>query len=177
MVRGGRRVVVAVAAAGLLWGMGGCARFDDRPVDVAASTHDGGCVVGTWKQTEGWQRLVTDTLVTDLMLIDGGRQFEVKADGSASFSYTDPTKWESPGYSSKLEVVYAGTVTLTYKVEDGNWTETANASKATTQITLNGETDPPVPGAASRVTKATFVCGESDLILTGDGFRQAFKRA
>jgi hypothetical protein len=177
MVRGGRLVGVIAGVVVVLVGPGGCGRFDDRPVDVAPPATAGDCVVGSWKQTEGWQRIATDDLVTDLRLITGGRTFQVRPDGTASFEYLNPTRWQNTGVGDDLEVVYAGTVTMTYTAKDGAWTETADATGATTTLTLNKKADTPRAGATGRVTKATYVCDEGNLILTGDAFRQAFTRA
>jgi hypothetical protein len=176
MSRGGR-LAVAVLAAGLVAsGTAGCARFGARSVQVAPSANAADCVVGKWKQSEGWQRVVTEDLATELTMISGGRQLELKADGTGRFTYLDPTLWKNSGFGDDLEVVYAGEATLKYTAADGKWTDTGDASKATTQITLNGRKDPATPGAANRSTRATYVCDETNLILTGENFRQAFKR-
>jgi hypothetical protein len=176
MSRGGR-LVAAVLAAGLVAsGMAGCARLADKPVQVAASANAAECVVGNWKQSEGWQRVLTEEVATDLNLISGGRQFEVKADGTASYKYLDPTVWKTSGSGDDLEVTYAGKATLKYAATDGKWTDTGDASKTTTQVTLNGRANPAAPGAANRSTQATYVCDETNFIMTGDNFRQAFKR-
>lgn len=177
MSRGGRLVIAAVAAALVATGAAGCGRFDAKPVQVAPVSNAADCVVGSWKQTEGWQRITTEKMVTEVRLITGGRLFDVKADGTASLRYTDPTKWKSAGFGDDLEVIYAGSSTLTYTASDGKWTQTADATKTTTQLTLNGRQDAPVVGAANRASTATYVCDEANLIMTSDDFRQAFKRA
>lgn len=176
MSRGGR-LVAAVLTAGLVaTGLTGCARFADKPVQVAASANAADCVVGKWKQSEGWQRVITEDVATDLTLISGGRQLEVKADGTGSYKYLDPTLWKNSGSGDDLEALYAGEATLKYTATDGKWTDTSDASKTTTQVTVNGRKGQATPGAANRSTEATFVCDATNFIMTGDNFRTAFKR-
>jgi hypothetical protein len=176
MSRGGR-LAVAVLAAGLVAsGTAGCATFGARSVQVAPSANAADCVVGRWKQSEGWQRVVTEAVVSELMMISGGRQLELKADGTGHYTYLDPTLWKSSEFGEEIEVVYAGEATLKYTAADGKWTDTGDASRSTTQVTLRGRKDPVTPGPANRSTQATYVCDETNLILTGGNFRQAFKR-
>jgi hypothetical protein len=176
MSRGGRLVAALLVAGLVTSGSAGCARFGDKPVQVAPSANAADCVVGKWKQSEGWQRVVTEDVATDLTLISGGRQLEVKADGTASYKYLDPTLWKNSGFGDDLEVVYAGEATLKYMATDGKWTDTGDASKTTTQLTINGQKNPAAPGATNRSLQATYVCDDTNFIMTGDGFRQAFKR-
>ena len=173
MSRVGRGLAAAVVAISL-GAAGGCARFDEKPVEVAPPSVDADCVVGTWHQREGWQRLVTDDLVTEIRLISGGRTFVANADGTGTVEYTTPAFWKNTG---GLEVTYSGRSTLTFTASDGEWSEVADATGVTTQLTLNGRKDQPRAGVAGRTLTGTYRCGETDLIISGEGFRQAFVRA
>jgi hypothetical protein len=176
MARGGRLAVSLLTAGLVASGLTGCARFGAKSVQVAPSANAADCVVGRWKQSEGWQRVLTEQVATDLTMISGGRQLELRADGTGSYTYLDPTLWKNSGFGADVEVVYAGQATLKYTAADGKWTDTGDSSKTTTQITEDGRKGPAVAGAANRSSQATYVCDETNLILTGENFRQAFKR-
>jgi hypothetical protein len=176
MSRGGRLVIAVLAAALVASGVAGCGRFDAKPVQVAPVSNAGDCVVGSWKQTEGWQRITTDDKVYEVRLIDGGRLFDVKADGTGTVRYLDPTSWKTAGSGDDLEVIYAGSLTLTYTASGGKWSQNADTTKATTQLTLNDYKDPPAAGGVNRASTSTYVCDDTNLIMTSDDFRQAFTR-
>ena len=169
-----------LAVAGLLViGLAGCSRLPLRADPVVAPTDEAlsaACLVGSWHQTEGWQRLDTDDGPMQIRLVSGGRDFTVTANGTATVTYTQPAVWKGSLGSLKLEATYTGTATLTYTAANGSWKEVADNTKVLTDIRVNDSTDKRT-GSAGRTLDGTYRCLGSDLVLTGTDYRQVFHRA
>jgi hypothetical protein len=173
---GARFVAVGLV---LVVGLAGCSRLPFRgepqvaPPDEALSA---ACLVGSWRQTEGWQRLDTDDGPMQIRLVSGGRDFMVAANGTATVTYTKPAVWQGSLGLLNLKATYTGTATLTYTAANGTWKEVADNTKVVTDIKVNDATDSR-PGSAGRTLESTYRCLGSDLVLSGKDYRQVFRRA
>ena len=176
MARGGRLLAIGTVA---LLGLAGCSHLpfghepEVAPTDQALSAS---CLVGSWHQTEGWQRIDTDDGPMQVRLMSGGRDMTVTANGTATVTYTKPAVWKGKVGLLELEATYTGTATLTYTAADGTWKEVSDSTKVTTDIRVNDETDKRT-GQAGRTLDATYRCLGSDLVLAAKDYRLVFRRA
>jgi hypothetical protein len=177
MARGG--TLLAVGAV-LVIGLAGCSRLPFRGGPEVAPTEEAlsaECLVGSWHQTEGWQRLDTDDGPMQIRLMSGGRDLTITAKGTATLTYTKPAVWKGSVGSLDLEATYTGGATLTYTASNGAWKEVADNTKVMTTIKVNTEVDGPRAGGAGRTLESTYRCLGSDLVLAGKDHRQVFHRA
>jgi hypothetical protein len=173
--------VLLMTATTVAIGLTGCSFLEAKPVPTPASTAEAvsaECLVGTWHQSEGWQRLNIDTdTPMEIRLISGGRDLTIAANGTATMVYTTPAVWHGDNGPDELSATFSGSSTLTYTAKDGAWSEVADNTKVVTVITLNGTKDTPRNGSAGRTFEAKYRCSDTDLVIAADDYRQVFKRA
>jgi hypothetical protein len=123
------------------------------------------CLVGSWHQTDGRQRLDVRAEPLEIRLVSGGADRTLAADGTGTVAYPTPAVWSGSNAVHRLDATISGTGTLTYTVSAGGWTEVADHTRIVTSLTLDGTADPPRPGAACRATAGTYRCGPTDLVI------------
>lgn len=174
------RTATALGAAILVGTMvTGCVGpFKTQDVVVAPPGVAADCVVGAWKQTEGWQRLRFDNGdFTELRLTTGGISLAIGADGSMKSTIAADTTWHGTDRATNAEitVTYSGTATATYSAVNGDWRQVSDLTKRVTTI-RSGNATRTVPGGTGVIFEGTFLCGEDDLVLASEDTRGVYTR-
>jgi hypothetical protein len=150
--------------------------FATRDVTVAAPAIDPGCLVGTWKQSEGWQRLrFDDGTSMDMRLVKGGGTLTIDTAGTGKVSYAADTSWTGKDQSTDVEVDYAGTVTLTYSAAKGDYREVSDSTKRTQTIKTGGKSQSS-QGKTGTVFEGKYLCGSTDLVISNENYRSVYTR-
>jgi hypothetical protein len=177
MRRWGRTFGMLVTAALVSTTLAACVGpFATQDVQVAPPATDPACLVGTWKQSEGWQRLLFDDgSSTDLRLVKGGGTLNVDAAGTGKVTYATDTSWTGKDQSTIVEVDYAGTVTLTYSATKGDYREVSDSTKRTQTIKIGAKSQSS-QGKAGTAFEGTFVCSGTDLVISNENYRTVYTR-
>ena len=180
MRRWGRTVVALVVSVGLSTSLAGCVGpLATQDVQVAAPAVDPECLVGNWKQTEGWNRLrFEDGTQTVLLMISGGATFTVDPEGTGKISYAAETVWhgEDGATGQEIKVAYVGTGTVTFSAVDGDYRQVSDFTKRTQTITI-GTTSQTTPGTAGVIFEGTYRCDRTDLVISNEDTRAVYTRA
>ena len=138
-----RTVAALVVSAALSASLAGCVGpLATQDVQVAAPAVDPECLVGSWKQTEGWNRLrFDDGTQTVLLMISGGATFTVDEDGTGKISYAADTMWhgEDGVTRQQMTVAYGGTGTVTFSAVNGDYRQVSDFTKRTQTVTVGNE--------------------------------------
>jgi hypothetical protein len=167
-------VTVAVVVAGC-----SLQKPADGPVFASAPADGvlaGGCLVGSWHQTGGTQRLDVLESPLEIRLVSGGGDLTLAADGTGTLAHPGAAVWTGSNGAHKVEVAFIGTATLSYTAVAGGWTQIADNTKIVTNLTLDGTQDAPHAGSAGRTASGTYRCGPVELIITTDGTQDAYVR-
>jgi hypothetical protein len=179
MRRWGRTVAALVVSVGMGATLVGCVGpLATQDVQVAAPAIDPACLVGTWKQTEGWNRLrFEDGSQTVLLMISGGTTFDVDEAGTGKISYGN-TEWqgEDGATGQQITVAYSGTGTVTFSAVNGDYRQVSDFTKRTHTITV-GSTSQTNPGTAGVIFEGTYRCDDTDLIISNKDTRAVYTRS
>jgi hypothetical protein len=177
MRRWGRTLGVLVSGALIGTTLGACiGPFATSDVKVAPPGIDPVCVVGSWKQTEGWQRIVLDDdSTTEVRLRSGAAELTIDAAGTAKVSYAADTTWQGKNGLDDIAVTYTGTGTLTYSAVNGEWRQVSDLTKRTATITVGTNTSTG-PGSSGGIFEGTYRCDESALIISNKDTRNVYAR-
>ena len=123
--------VLALTAVTAVAALAGCmGPLRTVPAQIAEPGIDPACLIGTWKQIEGWQRLTVDEDIFDIYFVENTVEFTLADDGTGTLSYDDAT-WVGthPSLYADVEIVYTGAASLTYETtEDGHYQQVADVS-------------------------------------------------
>ena len=180
MRRLGRTVAALVVSAAVSASLGGCVGpLATQEVQVAAPGLDPECLVGTWKQTEGWNRLrFDDGTQTVLLMISGGVAFTVDEDGTGKISYAADTVWQGEDSASRqdVKVAYGGTGTVTFSAVNGDYRQVSDFTKRTQTVTVGTESQT-TPGTAGVIFEGTYRCDQTDLVISNKDTRAVYTRS
>jgi hypothetical protein len=180
MRRWGRAVAALVVSAVVSTTLAGCiGPLATQDVEVAAPAVDPGCLVGSWKQTEGWNRLrFDDGTQTVLRMISGGATFSVDASGTAKISYAADTVWQGEDGSTRqtVKVAYSGTGTVTFSAVNGDFRQVSDFTRRTQTVTV-GTASQTTPGTAGVIFEGTYRCDRTDLVISNKDTRAVYTRA
>jgi hypothetical protein len=147
------------------------------PAQIAEPGIDPACLVGNWRQVEGWQRLTIDEGTFDIYFVENTVELTIDDDGTATM-FHDDARWigTHPTLFVDVEVSYAGAATLTYETtEDGQFSQVADFSERISTVTVGDSTDSG-PGAAGAEVEFTFRCSDTELVLAVEDARVVFTR-
>jgi hypothetical protein len=150
-----------------------------QDVVVAPPAVDPSCLVGTWTQTEGWQRLsFDDKSHSDLLLIAGGATLIISKDGSGKLTYPSTNSWHTKDTVTfqDVTVTFSGTATLTYSAVGGDWRQVSDFTKRTQSIVV-GTQSQVSPGTANAIFEAKYLCSGNDLVISDQKTRYVYTRA
>ena len=180
MRRWGRTVAALVVSVGLSTSLAGCVGpLATQDVQVAAPLVDPECLVGNWKQTEGWNRLrLEDGGEVTLLMISGGATFTIDPAGTGKISYAADTVWlgEDGENQQEIKVAYGGTGTVTFSAVDGDYRQVSDFTKRTQTVTV-GTTSQTTSGTSGVIFEGTYRCDGSDLIISSTDTRGVYARS
>jgi len=168
-------VLSAAVVTGLV--LSGCAGpLRTVPAEIAEPGIDPDCLIGTWRQVEGWQRLTIDDGVFDIYFVENEVELTIADDGTATMSFDD-ARWigTHPSLYSDVQVVYAGTGTLTYEATDGHFSQVSDFTGRIATVTV-GDSEDVGPGSAGAEVDFTFRCSDTDLVMAVEGARVVYSR-
>jgi hypothetical protein len=180
MRRWGRTAAALVVSAAFSTTLTGCiGPLATQGVQVAAPAVDPECLVGNWKQTEGWNRLrFDDSAPTVLRMISGGATFAVDAGGTGKISYAADTVWQGRDGATQqdVKVAYAGTGTVTFSAVNGDFRQVSDFTKRTQTITV-GTASQTTSGTAGVIFEGAYRCDRSELVVSNKDTRAVYTRA
>jgi len=175
--RTGAALVVSAAVSASLAGCVGPLATQD--VQVAAPAVDPACLVGNWKQTEGWNRLrFEDGTQTTLLMISGGATCAVDEGGTGKISYAANTVWQGQDGASRqqIKVAYGGTGTVTFSAVNGDYRQVSDFTKRTQTVTV-GTSSQTTAGNSGVIFEGTYRCDGTDLIISNKDTRAVYTRS
>jgi hypothetical protein len=178
MRRWGRTLGVLVSGAVVATTLAGCiGPFATSDVKVAPPGIDPACVAGSWKQTEGWQRVVLDDgSTTEVRLRSGGAELTIDAAGTGTVNYAANTSWQGRNGLDDIAVTYTGTTTLTYSAVNGDWRQVSDLTKRNATISIGTNTTTG-PGSTGSMFEGTYRCDQSALIISNKDIRNVYARS
>jgi hypothetical protein len=173
MSHGGRFLGALAAAALMVGSLAGCSYIPKHAGSQYAANVDGGadgCMVGHWRQINGWQRLEGDNLLQELRLISGGWDEVFKADGTGVLTYPPSGGlWKNDDFTTKVTVTYSGTQTVHYTpYRDGRLTIVSDGTALTTLVDVNGKSNPPTTGGKDITRQWHYTCSPTELTMKAD---------